>query len=93
MLDNIVAWRVPEKCTPDFFAQDVKGMVPWSSRSLDFGSHRIPWEILARLWGDYGRQWVVRVIPSFFILCRRVLGWRFRILAAPFGPSITPPAC
>ena len=31
-----------------------------------------------------------RLMPSLFIRWRRVLAWRFRIFAAPFGPSITP---
>jgi hypothetical protein len=34
-----------------------------------------------------------RSMPSFFILLRSVLGWRFRILAAPRGPSMTPQVC
>src|SRR5262249_49252628 len=38
-------------------------------------------------------RWGERLIPSLLILWRSVLGCRFRILAAPFGPSITPPVC
>ncbi len=43
--------------------------------------------------GDYDMRWVERLIPSLLILWRSVLGCRFRIFAAPFGPSITPPVC
>jgi hypothetical protein len=31
-------------------------------------------------------RWVERLIPNLLILWRSVLGCRFRILAAPFGP-------
>jgi hypothetical protein len=34
-----------------------------------------------------------RSMPSFFILLRSVLGWRFRTFAAPRGPSMTPWVC
>jgi hypothetical protein len=44
-----------------------------------------------RTGGLYGLLKVEPVIPSFCIRLRSVLGWRSRILAAPFGLSITPP--
>ena len=40
--------------------------------------------------GCYDGWWSERLMPNFSIRWRSVLGWRFRILAAPFGPSITP---
>ena len=43
-----------------------------------------------RLDANHEISWRFRPIPSLLILLRSVFGWRFRILAAPFGPSITP---
>ena len=44
---------------------------------------------------SYDISWLERLVlmPSFFILLRNVLGWRLSILAAPLGPSTTPPVC
>src|SRR6266478_9169036 len=42
---------------------------------------------------SYDMPWSERLIPNFFIRLRRVLGCNLRILAAPFGPSITPLVC
>src|SRR3984893_8129005 len=39
---------------------------------------------------DYGFPWLLLPMLNFAILLRSVFAWRFRILAAPFGPSITP---
>lgn len=41
----------------------------------------------------YDMSWAVRWIPIFFIRLRRVLGWRFKIFAAPRGPSMTQAVC
>ena len=38
----------------------------------------------------YDMWWSVRLMPSFSIRCRKVLGCKLRILAAPFAPSMTP---
>src|ERR1700693_568279 len=38
----------------------------------------------------YGISWLFLSMFSFAILLRSVVAWRFRILAAPLGPSITP---
>jgi len=43
--------------------------------------------------GRYERSWDARSIPSFLSRLRRVLGWRPKRVAAPFGPSITQPVC
>ena len=43
--------------------------------------------------GRYERSWGARSMPSFLSRLRRVLGWRPRRVAAPFGPSITQPVC
>jgi len=40
--------------------------------------------------GYYDGWWSERLMPSFSIRWRSVLGCRFKIIAAPFGPSITP---
>jgi hypothetical protein len=42
---------------------------------------------------NYDGRWLERLMPNLLIRWRRVFGWRFRIRAAPFGPSTTPPAC
>jgi hypothetical protein len=41
--------------------------------------------------GAYDIWRLLYLTPNFFIRPRRVLGWRFRIRAAPFCPSINPP--
>ena len=41
--------------------------------------------------GAHGIWRLLRLIPSFFIRPRSVLGLSFKIRAAPFGPSINPP--
>src|SRR5437870_4200820 len=42
------------------------------------------------LQGTYNIWRGLYLIPNFFIRPRRVLGFRFKIRAAPFGPSISP---
>src|SRR5712671_266669 len=58
--------------------------------ATDRRGHHISW---ARHFVGAGRYTSDRLIPSFFIRLRRVLGCKLSNLAAPLGPSMTPPAC